>query len=126
MANYPELVTVVCARWDSVRDSQFSLRSCKLCFNFRSSDDLKQRRIPIIAYTAPFEMRDCTNLESCQQSLHINTSRNTAMEQAWVRNGRDRQYVRPLSLKEAKDGFRGDKPLNRNFVCFSTQVYIFT
>jgi hypothetical protein len=55
-----------------------SCRSWKSRSNIQSPDDWTQHRplLIVVAYTAALEICDCTNLESLQYILHIDTSRN--------------------------------------------------
>jgi hypothetical protein len=79
---------------------------------FHSPDESKHSRLLFIS---SFDIWDCTDLESLQEVLNINTDRNpvdgSAVDSEW--NGR---VVRAAVVPEprrsgAKDPFRGDRPL---------------
>ncbi|KAF8235719.1 hypothetical protein L208DRAFT_1376426 [Tricholoma matsutake] len=67
------------AGWDRSFDLHHGAESSGACDDVVwASPDNSTRRLLFLAYTAAFEIWDCTDLESLQQVLHINNTRNPA------------------------------------------------
>jgi hypothetical protein len=82
---------------------------------FHSPDESKHTRLLFISYASAFEIWDCTDLESLQEVLNINTDRNPGddanVDSEWTGRVVRAAVVPEPRRKGAKDPFRGDRPL---------------